>query len=101
MVDGQAAKALAELARERWNRGACERAPPVRPAGDPWPRSVQPDFTDIDLGIARTGPALDDEREVREVEALFFDMVDRAEGCSISKTSISPRKASPSSSPAA
>ena len=31
MVDGKAAPALAELARERWTRGACERAPPIQP----------------------------------------------------------------------
>ena len=81
MVDGKAAAALAELARVRWTHGACERAPPLRPTGDPWPRSITPDLTDIDLGIARTSPALDDEDEVREVAALFFDMVDRAERC--------------------
>ena len=63
----------------RWTHGACERAPPIRPIGDPWPQSVTPDLTDIDVGIARTSPALDDESEIREVEALFFDMVDRAE----------------------
>ena len=81
MVDGKAAAALAELARMRWTHGACERAPPIRPTGDPWPQSVTPDLTDIDVGIARTSPALDDESEIREVEALFFDMVDRAERC--------------------
>ena len=45
MVDGKAAAALAELARVRWTHGACERAPPVRPTGDPWPqqRHARPD----------------------------------------------------------
>jgi phosphatidylserine/phosphatidylglycerophosphate/cardiolipin synthase-like enzyme/uncharacterized membrane protein YdjX (TVP38/TMEM64 family) len=81
MVDGEAAAAIAELARMRWTHGACERTPSTRPTGDPWPQSVAPDLTDIDVGIARTSPALDDEREIREVEALFFDMVDRAERC--------------------
>jgi phospholipase D1/2 len=81
MVDGQAAAALAELVRMRWTQGACERVPPIRPTGDPWPQSVAPDLTDIDVGIARTSPALDEEREIREVEALFFDMVDGAERC--------------------
>jgi phosphatidylserine/phosphatidylglycerophosphate/cardiolipin synthase-like enzyme/uncharacterized membrane protein YdjX (TVP38/TMEM64 family) len=79
MVDGKAAAALAELARARWMRGACERPPPVRPVGDPWPRSCEPDLQGIDVGIARTSPAIDDENEIREVEALFFDMVERAE----------------------
>ncbi len=45
-------RALAELARERWTRGAYERAPPVRSVGDPWPASMTPDFAEIDVGIA-------------------------------------------------
>ena len=79
MVDGKAALALAELARDRWSRGACEDTPPIQPLGDPWPGSVAPDLTDIDVGIARTYPASDDEVEIRECEALFFDSIDRAE----------------------
>jgi phospholipase D1/2 len=81
MVDGEAAKALGKLARMRWAHGACERAPSLRPVGDPWPQSVTPDLTNIDVGIARTSPALDDDSEIREVAALFFDMLDRAERC--------------------
>ena len=78
VVDGAAAQALAELARERWMRGACERTPPVRPTGDPWPSRVKPDFGEIEVGIARTLPASEETQEVREVEALFFDAIDRA-----------------------
>lgn len=79
VVDGKAALALAELVRARWRRGACERTPRIRPQGDPWPPSVKPDLTGIDVGIARTYPATEEEKEVREVEALFFDSVDRAQ----------------------
>lgn len=79
MVDGNAALALAELVRERWRSGACERTPRVRPRGDPWPSSVAPDLTGIDVGIARTYPAVEENEEVRECEALFFDSVDCAE----------------------
>jgi phospholipase D1/2 len=79
MVDGKAALALAELVRDRWSRGACEDTPPIRPLGDPWPDGIAPDLTDIDVGIARTYPASDDEAEIRECEALFFDSIDRAE----------------------
>jgi phospholipase D1/2 len=78
VVDGAAARALAELARERWQRGACERGPPVHPAGDPWPTGATADFGEIDVGIARTAPASDETQEVREVEALFFDAIGRA-----------------------
>ena len=79
MVDGKAALALAELVRDRWSRGACEDTPPIQPLGDPWPDGIAPDLTDIDVGIARTYPATDDEAEIRECEALFFDSIDRAE----------------------
>lgn len=79
VVDGAAATALAELARMRWTNGACQRVPPLRPAGDPWPQSIAPDLTDISLGIARTQPAIDDDKEIHEVETLFFDMADAAE----------------------
>ena len=78
VVDGAAAQALAELARERWMRGACERTPPVRPTGDPWPSRVKPDFSEIEVGIARTLPPSEESQEVREVEALFFAAIDRA-----------------------
>jgi phospholipase D1/2 len=79
IVDGNAALALAKLVRERWKNGACERAPPIRPVGDPWPAGIVPDLERIDVGIARTYPALEDQDEIRECEALFFDSVERAE----------------------
>ena len=45
MVDGPAAAALAELARARWTRAACEALPPVRAAAnDPWPRGLRRTF---------------------------------------------------------
>jgi phospholipase D1/2 len=79
VVDGQAAVALGKLARERWARGACERARPIRPRGDPWPKDIRPDLTDINVGIARTSPASQERGDVREVEALFLDSIDQAE----------------------
>jgi phosphatidylserine/phosphatidylglycerophosphate/cardiolipin synthase-like enzyme/uncharacterized membrane protein YdjX (TVP38/TMEM64 family) len=78
MVDGDAALALAELARERWERVTDEQIP-LAPAGSPWPESVSPDVRDSDIAIARTLPEYDGEGEVREAEVLFHDMVARAE----------------------
>jgi phospholipase D1/2 len=78
MVDGEAAAALAELARTRWVRAACEPAPQPCAGSDPWPVGITPDFTDIDVGIARTSPDYEEHREVREVEALFADSIDHA-----------------------
>ncbi len=78
MVDGAAAHALALLARERWCR-ANGGEPRVEPHGDPWPDTVRADFTDVDVGIARTQPRYDGEAEVREAETLFIDSIDLAE----------------------
>ena len=82
MVDGEAAAALAELVADRWAR-ACEEcmplaAPPTSDR-DPWPRSVAPDLRDVTLAIARTQPKHDGAPEVREVEALYLDMIGAAE----------------------
>jgi phospholipase D1/2 len=79
MVDGEAARALAEIACERWSRAAgCER-PSAQRYGDPWPDSVTPDFNDVDIGISRTQPCYDDQKEVREAEALFIDSIAAAQ----------------------
>jgi phosphatidylserine/phosphatidylglycerophosphate/cardiolipin synthase-like enzyme/uncharacterized membrane protein YdjX (TVP38/TMEM64 family) len=80
MVDGDAARALALLARERWCR--VEGGDPViEPTGDPWPQQVEPDFREIDIAIARTQPRYDGDKGAREVEALFVDSIDHAERC--------------------
>jgi phosphatidylserine/phosphatidylglycerophosphate/cardiolipin synthase-like enzyme/uncharacterized membrane protein YdjX (TVP38/TMEM64 family) len=80
VVEGKAATALAELARERWRCASCEtpREMDVN-SDDCWPASVTPDFTDIDVGISRTIPEAEGRREIREVERLFLDSIDAAE----------------------
>jgi phospholipase D1/2 len=75
LVDGPAAKALAELARERWFRRTGECIPPTPVDADPWPCTVQPDVTDTNVVIARTGAAYAGRPEVREAEALYLDSI--------------------------
>src|SRR5215210_6546977 len=77
MVDGKAARALGELARERWVRAGGGHVP-LAPTGSPWPQSVTPDFTGARIAISRTLPVYPEQQEVREVETLFFDMIARA-----------------------
>lgn len=80
MVDGEAAAALARLVRNRWYRVTHEVLPLAYDGSrDPWPRDLVPDFHDVTIGIARTEPHYGPEPEVREVEALFHDMIDTAE----------------------
>jgi phosphatidylserine/phosphatidylglycerophosphate/cardiolipin synthase-like enzyme/uncharacterized membrane protein YdjX (TVP38/TMEM64 family) len=78
MVDGEAARALGDLARERWMRATGEQLTAANGAMN-WPLSIAPDFSAVDIAIARTLPPYQGEAEVREVEALFHDMIARAE----------------------
>ncbi|MFM1889406.1 MAG: hypothetical protein RLZZ565_163, partial [Planctomycetota bacterium] len=76
MVDGAAARALGELARDRW-----ERATGRRPEGgetrqsDPWPESLEPHFRDVEVAIARTEAEYDGHPQVEEVKALYLDSI--------------------------
>lgn len=74
-VDGAAARALGELARERWRRGTGERLKAAGGGADPWPETLVPDLTDVMLAISRTEPAYGGRPEVREVLALYVDML--------------------------
>jgi phosphatidylserine/phosphatidylglycerophosphate/cardiolipin synthase-like enzyme/uncharacterized membrane protein YdjX (TVP38/TMEM64 family) len=78
MVDGEAAAALADIVKERWQRVTSQSLPSGKGA-DPWPDSVEPDFTDVRVGIARTRPSMESSPEVREVQQLFLDSIDTAE----------------------
>ena len=57
-VDGEAARAAAEIARKRWRAATGEALHPVATAGDPWPESLAPAMTDVDVALACTEPAV-------------------------------------------
>jgi phosphatidylserine/phosphatidylglycerophosphate/cardiolipin synthase-like enzyme len=69
-VDGEAACALSEQARERWETATGLPLPPVDAKHEAWPSKLEPTMRDVDVGIARTLPQLEGRDEVREVEAL-------------------------------
>ncbi|UXY13960.1 VTT domain-containing protein [Chitiniphilus purpureus] len=78
MFDGPAALAAGDLARERWYRAAGFY--PRRPLealtpDDPWPQGHVPDFTDVEIAIARTEPELDERPGVQEIRALYGDAI--------------------------
>ena len=81
VVDGVAARALAEIVCSRWTRACTRELAPLDQTleSDPWPDSVQPDFTEVEIGIARTQPEYAGEPAVREVEQLFLDSIEAAE----------------------
>jgi phospholipase D1/2 len=78
-VDGAAAKALANLARERWHRATGLRLTAIAAESDPWPADLVPDLVNVPVGISRTEPAFRGEAEVREVEALYLDAIASAQ----------------------
>lgn len=75
VVDGEAAQALGELARERWRRATGEMLEPVTSTLDPWPEELEPQFRDVRVVIARTEPEWRGRDEVREVETLYLDSI--------------------------
>ncbi|MGZ8407831.1 MAG: phospholipase D-like domain-containing protein [Caulobacteraceae bacterium] len=80
MLDGEAAAALGEMAHDRWRRAGHHVPGPLLQQGDhdPWPQLVSPDFTGVQIGIARTEPKWRKRQEVREIEALHLDAIARA-----------------------
>ena len=77
-VDGKVAAALGDHARSRWKAAGGEpiQAPSVK--GDPWPEELEPEFRDVNVAIARTRGEYEDEECVREIEALYVDMIKSA-----------------------
>ena len=76
VVDGDAARALGELVRERWRRATHEE--PVTLASsssDLWPSTVNPDITNIPVGIARTEPPYMGREGIDEIRQLHLDAI--------------------------
>nr|WP_314434450.1 phospholipase D-like domain-containing protein [uncultured Brevundimonas sp.] len=78
VLDGPAARALGDLARERWFRATWERTIADEVVSDPWPQGVPVQMTDVPVGIARTEPKWAGRHEVRENEALHLEAIRRA-----------------------
>lgn len=79
MVDGDAARALGDMARAAWQWVTDQPLEPVTVDYDPWPKEITPTLTDATLGISQTVSGDSGTQERREVEALFLDMIARAE----------------------
>lgn len=71
-VDGPAARALGELARDRWKRATGEDLPVPPPGETPWPDGLSADFVELDVAVARTYAAYEDYEQVSEIEQLYL-----------------------------
>ena len=69
-VDGAAARALGDQARDRWETATGQSLAPVDVKRVVWPRDLEPILRNIHVGIARTLPVHNGRDGVREVEAL-------------------------------
>ncbi len=78
-VDGAAARALGDYAREQWYKVTGESLEPIElvedDAEDAWPPSVTPDFRDVDVGISRSDPHFGGRRPVCEILTFFKDAI--------------------------
>src|SRR5687768_3862454 len=74
-LDGDAARALAAVARERWLLATGEKLKAVAVDHDPWPSTLKAELGPIEVGIARTLPPRGETPPVREVERLYLDMI--------------------------
>jgi phosphatidylserine/phosphatidylglycerophosphate/cardiolipin synthase-like enzyme len=77
-LEGAAACALAELARDRWHTAGGHRLEPVGQRTDCWPDGLDAQFRDTDLAIARTRPEMPGITRAHEVEQLYLDLIARA-----------------------
>jgi phospholipase D1/2 len=78
-VDGGVAHCLGDLARLRWLAATGQHLESANPGDeDHWPEELEPDFRDVDIAIARTRGEVTDWPEVREIEALFLDLIGSA-----------------------
>ena len=78
-VDGDAAAALGDLARERWRHATGERLEPPPRGDDLWPDELlRPDVRAVGVAIARTTPAYRGRPEIREVQTLYLDAIAQA-----------------------
>ncbi len=75
MLSGPVAAALDELGRDRWYQATARRLDPCADGGAFWPDDLAVQFENVAVGIARTRARYADCSEVREIEALYLDMI--------------------------
>jgi phospholipase D1/2 len=78
MVDGDAARALGGIVRDRWYRATGTRIDDRYEKTGLWPDRVPPDCADVSVGISRTDVGADGKGDCREVEQLHLDLIDAA-----------------------
>lgn len=82
MVDGDPARALGQLFRDRWLRATREALPePEAVTAPAWPAFVKPDFRQASVGLSLSVAAWRKVKQVRESEALYLASFAAAKRC--------------------
>ena len=77
-VDGEAARVLGRMARERWHTSTKKWIPAMPGRVDRWPAELEPAVVDLPVAIAVTAPESLPHNGTRQVENLYLDMIARA-----------------------
>jgi phosphatidylserine/phosphatidylglycerophosphate/cardiolipin synthase-like enzyme len=79
MLEGDVARVLGDYGRTRWQQAGGRPLAPCAPQQEsPWPESLKAEFSDVEVGIARTRSQYANAAEVHEVEQLFIEQIGRA-----------------------
>ncbi|MEH6772430.1 MAG: phospholipase D-like domain-containing protein [Cereibacter changlensis] len=71
-VNGDAARALGDLARERWKAATGEDLAPPPPRPPLWPEGLETTMRSVDVAVSRTLPPHGEREGVHEIEALYL-----------------------------
>ena len=76
MMEGEIAGALLDYGHHRWERASGKTLDRSEPRdGSAWPDDLEADFTDVEIGIARSRPPYNDEQEINGVRDLFVRQI--------------------------
>jgi len=77
-VDGEMVAEILEVARERWRAATGEEIARVKVASDPWPEIMPVHLENAHAALSTTAPPDGDRKAVKEIEALYLDMIKAA-----------------------
>lgn len=75
MVEGPAARMVADWQRRRWALATGKVLAPVAEGSSRWPPGLGPHLRDVEVALLRTEPAWADEGESREIEAAYMAVI--------------------------
>jgi phosphatidylserine/phosphatidylglycerophosphate/cardiolipin synthase-like enzyme len=75
VVEGEAAHALATIARKRWHAATGEEVGPSISNGDGWPEDLKPQFKDVAVAISTVSPHWRGEKGCRQSFQMTLDAI--------------------------